>query len=304
MIDAFFASWPLFHNTYLSGWLIGIVLSLLGVLIIARDQIFLGAAVSQASLLGIAIAILLGSWLTLDEQHWVRSDVFHATVGGAFSVVAALFTARGSPTAGRESHEAVTGWIFLLSVSSSILLMSHSPHGLEEVHRLLSSTLIGATQVDVWIFAGMTTATSVALWYYHRPALLIVMDREMARAVGLRVGWWDTLFAVWLGTVVGFSIHVAGVIYTFASLVLPALDRQEPEPRSAFDVFPCASGRPLAASSRLCGKPLRLSPRSDGNHRPLFRARRRLVRPLSACHASVQLDPVYYLNLARLQRAR
>ncbi len=223
MIDAFVTSWPLFHNTYLSGWLIGIVLALLGVLIVARDQIFLGAAVSQASLLGIAIAILLGGWITLDEHHWVRSDIFHAIVGGVFSIMAALFTARGSPTAGRESHEAVTGWIFLLSVSSSVLLMSHSPHGLEEVHRLLSSTLIGATPTDVWIFAGMTAVTIVALWYCHRPALLIVMDREMARAVGLRVGWWDTLFAVWLGTVVGFSIHVAGVIYAFASLVLPAL---------------------------------------------------------------------------------
>lgn len=223
MIDAFVASWPLFHNTYLAGWLIGIVLSLLGVLIVARDHIFLGAAVSQASLLGIAIAILLGGWMTLDEQHWLRSDIFHATVGGAFSVLAALLAARGSPTAGRESHEAVTGWIFLLSVSSSILLMSHSPHGLEEVHRLLSSTLIGATPTDVGIFTGMTAVTLIALWCYHRPALLIVMDREMAQAVGLRVGWWDTVFAVWLGTVVGFSIHVAGVIYAFASLVLPAL---------------------------------------------------------------------------------
>jgi ABC-type Mn2+/Zn2+ transport system permease subunit len=223
MINAFVASWPLFHNTHLAGWLIGIVLSLIGVLIVARDQIFIGAAVSQASLLGIAVAILLGSWLTLDEHHWMRSDVFHATVGGAFSVVAALFTARGNPTVGRESHEAVTGWIFLLSGSSSILLMSHSPHGLEEVHRLLSSTLIGATRADVWIFAGLTAVTIVALWYYHRPALLIVMDREMAQAVGLRVGWWDTLFSLWLGTVVGFSIHVAGVIYAFASLVLPAL---------------------------------------------------------------------------------
>lgn len=223
MIESFFASWPLFHNTYLSGWLIGIVLSLIGVLIVARDQIFIGAAVSEASLLGIAVAILLGSWITLDEHHWVRSDVFHATVGGAFSVMAALFTARGSRMAGRESHEAVTGWVFLLSVSLSILLMSHSPHGLEEVHRLLSSTLIGATRTDVGIFASMTTVTIVALWYSHRPALLIVMDREMAQAVGLRVGWWDTLFSIWLGTVVGFSIHVAGVIYAFASLVLPAL---------------------------------------------------------------------------------
>jgi manganese/iron transport system permease protein len=223
MIDTFFASWSLFHNTYLSGWLIGFVLSLIGVLIVARDQIFIGAAVSQASMLGIAVAIMVGSWFTLDDHHWVRSDVFHATIGGVFSIIAALFTARGGKTTSRESHEAVTGWVFLLSVSMSILLMSHSPHGLEEVHRILSSTIIGATRADVWIFASMATVTVVALWYCHRPALLIVMDREMAKAVGLRVGWWDAAFSVWLGTVVGFSIHVAGVVYAFACLILPAV---------------------------------------------------------------------------------
>jgi ABC-type Mn2+/Zn2+ transport system permease subunit len=223
MIEAFFSSWPLFHNAYLSGWLIGLALSLIGVLIVARDQIFIGAAVSQASMLGIAVAILVGSWITLDDHHWVRSDVFHAAIGGLFSIIAALFTVRGSKTAGRESHEAVTGWVFLLSVSMSILLMSHSPHGLEEVHRILSSTIIGATRMDVWIFSGMTAVTVVTLWYCHRPSLLIVMDREMAKAVGLRVGWWDAIFSVWLGAVVGFSIHVAGVVYAFACLVLPAV---------------------------------------------------------------------------------
>ena len=59
-------------------------------------------------------------------------------------------------------------------------------------------------------------------------------------AVGLRVGWWDTLLSIWLGTVIGFSIHVAGVIYTFASLVLPALIAKNlsQEVRSMFFISP------------------------------------------------------------------
>lgn len=223
MIQDFLASWSLFHNAYLSGWLIGLLLSLIGVLVVARDQIFIGAAVSQASMLGIAVGMVLGSRLTLDEHSWFRSDMFHAMMGGIFSVMAALLTARGGKSAGQESHEAVAGWVFLLSVSFSILLMSHSPHGLEEVHRLLSSTIIGATSTDVWIFAIMTAATMVALALFHQQALLVVMDPEMARAVGLRVGWWDAGMSIWLGAAIGFSIRVSGVVYAFACLVLPAL---------------------------------------------------------------------------------
>lgn len=223
MIDSFLSSWPLFHNAYLAGWLIGLVLSLIGVLVVARDQIFLGATVSQASMLGITVGMWLGSWITLDEQSVWRSDVFHAITGGIFAVLAALFTARGSRAGGQETHEAITGWVYLLSISLSILLMSHSPHGLEEVYRLLSSTIIGATRTDVWIFATMALFAIITLSLLHRPALLLVMDPEMARAVGLRVGFWEAMLSVWLGLTVGFSLRVSGVVYTFACLVLPSL---------------------------------------------------------------------------------
>jgi hypothetical protein len=59
VIGAFLDSWPLFQTTYLTGWLIAFVLSLVGVWVVARDQIFLGVAVAQASTLGIATALFL-----------------------------------------------------------------------------------------------------------------------------------------------------------------------------------------------------------------------------------------------------
>lgn len=223
MIAEFLASWPLFHNAYLSGWLIGVLLSLLGVLVIARDQIFLGAAVSQASALGIAVGMVFGSWMTLDEQSWWRSHVFYGFMGGVFSVTAALVTSHKGNSWGRDSHEAVTGWIFLFSLSAAVLLLAHSPHGLEEVHSLLTSTIIGAKSSDVWIFSLLTLVTIGGLLFYYQQALLVVIDPEMARAVGLRVEHWNMAFSIWLGSVVGFSIHVSGVVYAFACLVLPAL---------------------------------------------------------------------------------
>lgn len=243
MIHSFLSSWPLFHNAYLAGWLIGVLLSLLGVLVIARDQIFIGAAVSQASMLGIAVGMWLGSAMTMDQQSWWRSDVFHAGMGGLFAVIAALITAGGGKTGGRETHEAITGWVFLLSVSFSVLILSHSPHGREEVTRLLSSTIIGATRTDVWLFAILTAVTGAAVARWHRPILLLVMDPEMAQAVGLRTGRWETLFSAWLGMVVGFSIRVSGVVYTFASLVLPALIAKNicREARSLFLVAPAVA---------------------------------------------------------------
>lgn len=60
MIAAFLDSWSLFQNTYLAGWAIAVALAVTGVWVVARNQIFLGIAVSQASALGIAVALWLG----------------------------------------------------------------------------------------------------------------------------------------------------------------------------------------------------------------------------------------------------
>ena len=139
-----------------------------------------------------------------------------------FAVLAALLTARRGE-AGGESHEAITGWVFLLSASLSILLVAHSPHGLDEIQRLLSSSLIGATHGDVWTFAGLTGCTVFALGMANRRLLLFAMDPPMAAAVGMRVTWWAAGTAIWLGLVVGFAMRVSGMLYTFGLLVLPAL---------------------------------------------------------------------------------
>jgi zinc/manganese transport system permease protein len=222
MIESFFSSWPLFHNTYLAGWLIGLLLSFIGVLVVARDQIFIGAAVSQASTFGIALAMWLGTWAAGNSLSWLLSDGFLSAMAVAFSVIAALITARGGETGG-ESHEAITGWVFLISASLAVLVVSHSPHGLEEIHRLLASSIIGATEADVATFGILSGATALLVWFLRRPMLLFAMDPAMAQTVGIKIPLWGAVAAIWLGLAVGLSIRSSGMLYTFGCLVLPAL---------------------------------------------------------------------------------
>lgn len=222
MIGEFLASWALFHNTYLAGWLIALLLSLVGVLVVARDQIFIGAAISQASTLGIALGMWIGGQAVADAIPWLQSDRFLTTMAVTFSLIAALMSSSGGE-AGRESHEAITGWVFLASASLSILIVSHSPHGLEEIHRLLASSIIGASAADVWGFATLAGLTAMVFLATHRRLLLFVMDPAMAAAVGMHVSGWEALISTWLGLAVGLSIRSSGMLYTFGCLVLPAL---------------------------------------------------------------------------------
>lgn len=227
----FLNSWDLFKYSYLEGWLVALVLSLVGVLVVARDQIFIGAAISQASTVGIALALLAAGLLEGHSDHPVtqthsdsllHSDTFQATMAVVFSIVAALITARGGRVR-RESYESITGWVFLVSASLSVLLLAHSPHGLEEIHRIHSSSIIGATPRDVGLFAVFALVTILGLTFRHERLLLFAMDPSMAAAVGMRVGLWAVGVAVWIGLAIGLCIRATGMLYTFGMLVLPAL---------------------------------------------------------------------------------
>jgi ABC-type Mn2+/Zn2+ transport system permease subunit len=140
----------------------------------------------------------------------------------AFSVLAASLTGRAGEI-GKESHEAITGWVFLISASLSILIVSHSPHGLEEIHRLLSSSIIGATVIDIWTFSTLTLLTAALLIFLHRKILLFTLDPSMAVAVGMKISHWNLMIAAWLGLAIGLSIRASGMLYTFGCLVLPAV---------------------------------------------------------------------------------
>ena len=62
MIADFVASWSLFGTTYAVGLLAAIALAQVGLWVVARNQIFLGAAVAQASALGVAAALFAAPW--------------------------------------------------------------------------------------------------------------------------------------------------------------------------------------------------------------------------------------------------
>ena len=86
--ESFLASWRLFRYSYLVGWLVGLLLSLVGVIVVARDQVFIGAAVSQASTLGIALALCASSVFPLHDRQaarphstsWLCCDSFQAAM--------------------------------------------------------------------------------------------------------------------------------------------------------------------------------------------------------------------------------
>jgi ABC-type Mn2+/Zn2+ transport system permease subunit len=240
MIRAFIDSWPLFGATYLAAWLLAALLALVGIAVVARDQIFLGAAITQTSLLGVGVALWLG-YLPWGEHHaWLRGDwlVTGLAVGFAVATTLATFAGRGGPT-----PEGRVGWLYLLAGSLVILLLARTPVGLQELNQRLGSSLIGAGWREVGLAGGGLVLAGAAAWRWHRAAILLLTDRQQAAAVGLRVRGLETALAVSIGVVVGLALQTAGLLYAFGCLVLPGLVARAAcrEARSLFWAAPLAA---------------------------------------------------------------
>ncbi len=218
----FLAAWSLFGVTWGVGLLAAVLLATVGVWLVARDHIFLGAAVAQASTLGVALGLWLAGSGAAASLAWLDSDAVPAGLAVLGSVATAWLAARGGD-AGLESEESITGWVFLVAASLPVLMLAHSPHGLEEVHRLMFSTLLTASGTDLGVFLLLAFATGIGVAHTWERLLLLTLDPQMAAAVGLRRSLWAGATAVWLGVAAGLSLRVAGLLYTFGCLVLPAL---------------------------------------------------------------------------------
>ncbi len=225
MIEDFWATWPLFQHAWIAGWCIAAMLALLGVLVVARDQVFVGAAVAQASGLGVSVGLFLtGIGLTVGSPG-DGHDHTHGGFGwpGTMSVIAGVVAAVVTSGAARGRGDRVTGWVFLASSSVGLLLLTRSPHGLAEIEHLMASSIIGADRIDQWLAVALLALTTIGVALARSRLVLLAIDPAMADAAGMRRRVWEMAIAIWLGGCLGFAMRVVGTLFVFGCLVLPAM---------------------------------------------------------------------------------
>jgi len=218
MVADFFASWSLFAPAYALALLQAAALGLLGVAVVARDEVFLGAALAQASTLGVAMSIAVAA-------TGVAGSVGPWLAGPGASVVAVLVSGGVALALARREgeHGETSAWLFAGCGAATMLVLSKHPQGADVVERLMLSRFVGATAADAWRALVLLALVVPAACLARRTLVLVFSDPVMAAAVGIRVDRWSRGVALAIGVGVGLAIASSGLVYTFGCLVLPAL---------------------------------------------------------------------------------
>lgn len=202
--------WPLAASLLLPPLLV-----YLGLHVIKREVIFVDLALAQVATLGTCFGLLMGYHFDDRTTFWISLAV--TFLGAAF------FSWTRSARETEVPQEAIIGITFVVAAAGVILVLSRVAGGKEELEHLLTGELLNVTRGEVGQRAALFAVLGAFYAAFHRRFVLISSDPAQAFASGVPVRWWDFLFYSAFAVVVVSFVRVAGVLLTFAYLIVPAV---------------------------------------------------------------------------------
>ncbi|MCI0698223.1 metal ABC transporter permease [candidate division KSB1 bacterium] len=203
--------WPLLACLVLTG-----IHVYLGVHVIARKVIFVDLALAQIAALGTVIGVLLGYEAGKDlTQLYLYSLAF--TIFGAFIFSATRMRGEKVP------HEAIIGIVYAVTFAATILVLSKSALGPQELDHIIKGELLWVQASTVIKTALIYAFVGIFHFIFRKQFMAISFDPENAEQNGLNVRFWDFLFYMSFGFVITSSVAIAGVFLVFSYLVIPSV---------------------------------------------------------------------------------
>jgi len=139
----------------------------------------------------------------------------------AFALGGAVLLAFSRLGSNRVPHEAIIGVIYVVAAATTVLLLSKSPHGHEQMEAMLTGKLLFIDRAEMLTIGGLYAGLGLLHLVFFRPFVAISTSPENAEKAGMHVRLWDTLFYAMFAIMVTRSVAVAGVLVVFSFLIIP-----------------------------------------------------------------------------------
>lgn len=232
----------LFREALYGAVVIALACSVLGVYVVLRRIVFVGAALAQLSSAGIALGMFLyGLGIGGELTHHPVAMALIVTVAGA------MFFGVGGGGRGGVPPDAVIGVTYAIAAAVGIILIAKARVG--EAHDLfLQGNILGITRADTYVLLAVAIPVLLVHIAFYKEFLFVSFDRETARTLGYNVRFWNLLLYLTLGIVIAYAMQFAGVMLVFNFLVLPAVTGLLLA-RSMYGVFAVAVASGLTAAA-------------------------------------------------------
>ena len=221
-IPGFLESFELWRDPLIAATMAAALCAFVGVYIVLRRIVFVSAALSQMSGVGVAAAFFLASVLGVEPHHapWYLDPLLLALLFGALG--AALFSL---PLGGRRIASETTVGIGYLVAAAAVILILNSPRVNQEAHEvndLLYGNVValqpGTLRILVITLVGLFAVHGL----FYKEFVFVSFDAEMARTVGYRTWIWNLFLFETFAVAISVSTRAIGALPVFGLMILPA----------------------------------------------------------------------------------
>jgi manganese/iron transport system permease protein len=184
-----------------------VMCGVVGCYVVLRGMAFIGDAVAHAVFPGLAVAFLFSGSLVLG-----------GTVAGV--VTALLVTVFAQDR--RLKEDSVIGIFFVAAFALGIVIISRAPGYAGSLQQFLFGSITGIPDRDLYVVGGTAITVLLTVFLLHKEFVAVTLDREMARALGLRTFWLDLMLYVLVTLAVVMAVQTIGNILVLALLITPA----------------------------------------------------------------------------------
>jgi len=188
--------------------LVGVICGLVGVFIILRQLVFMGAGIAHASFAGGALGILIGvnPFLT----------IFMFGTGSALTI--GFINEKGYV----EDNNVAVGIIFSFTMALAVLFISLIQTYNAGVNAILFGNVLVVTTEDLVLLILFSIFILGIIYFMKKELFFMTFDEEMASATGLPIRFLSYLFLILISLAIVVSLKAIGAILVFAMIVTPA----------------------------------------------------------------------------------
>jgi zinc transport system permease protein len=213
----FLAAQDIWRDPLLASVLAGGLCGFLGVYVVLRRTVFVSAALTQLSTLGIITALLAEEAVGVEAEH-----------AGVQLAVAIVFSVAGALVFGlalrgrRVPGESAVGVTYVIAGALVVLGGNRLVHAAHDLNAMVFGNAVAVPLADLVALAVVTLLCALVHAACAKELVFVSFDAETAAALGYDVRFWNALLFVTLGLAVPVAARVLGALPVFAFLTLPA----------------------------------------------------------------------------------
>lgn len=215
----FIRSYFLWRDPMIVGAVSGAICGFVGVYVVLRRIVFVGAMLSQVSSFGVALAFYLqGLSVAASFKSLIDPFALSLIMTGA----AALFFAHNTRFL-RISQEGVIGFGYLLASGIVVIIADRITHEAHDIADILFGSAVVVDPKEVFIVPTVAFFTVLTHWVFFKDFIFVSFDSETARLFKYPVRILNTLLLLTVGIVVAVTTRALGALPVFGLIILPAL---------------------------------------------------------------------------------